>query len=234
MITKNNTFAEVVRQYPQTIGLFNELHLDYCCGGDHTMEQGVAGKDVNLEDLLAKLNAAAQKVPAKETGAAASLDAFKELSIPEMLDSLEQTHHVTEREMMGQAEELLNKILIVHYPHHGELLTQLHHLYCALKAELEEHFAKEERLVFPLLRQQPQPDAQTLAYVKKLEEEHSAAGDLIKEIQKLTENFTLPADACITFERTYKTLEALFDDIFIHIFKENSILFPEYEEQAQK
>ena len=70
--------------------------------------------------------------------------------------------------------------------------------------------------------------------MKKLEEEHSAAGDLIKEIQKLTENFTLPADACITFERTYKTLEALFDDIFIHIFKENSILFPEYEEQAQK
>ena len=65
MITKNNTFAEVVRQYPQTIGLFNELHLDYCCGGDHTLEQGVAGKDVNLEDLLAKLNAAAQKVPAK-------------------------------------------------------------------------------------------------------------------------------------------------------------------------
>ena len=38
MITKNNTFAEVVRQYPQTIGLFNELHLDYCCGGDHTLE----------------------------------------------------------------------------------------------------------------------------------------------------------------------------------------------------
>ncbi len=38
------------------------------------------------------------------------------------------------------------------HPHHGEMLTKLHHLYAGLKAELEEHFAKEERLVFPMMR----------------------------------------------------------------------------------
>ena len=40
-----------------------------------------------------------------------------------------------------------------------------------------------------------------------------------------------PEDACPTFRHTYATMEALFDDIFIHIFKENSIAFPEYAEQ---
>lgn len=61
MITKENTFADVVKQYPQTIRLLNDLHLDYCCGGDHTLAQGVVGKDVNLDELLTQLNAIAEK-----------------------------------------------------------------------------------------------------------------------------------------------------------------------------
>ena len=230
MITKENTFADVVKQYPQTIRLLNDLHLDYCCGGDHTLSQGVVGKDVNLDELLTQLNAIAEKAQNQDGSTVASIDDFKNLSILDMLDRLEQTHHVTEREQMASVEQLLNKILIVHYPHHGELLTKLHSLYAHLKAELEEHFAKEERLVFPLMRANMPPDQATIAYVKTLENEHSAAGDIIKEIQALTDNFTLPEDACLTYTQTYKEMEALFDDIFIHIFKENSILFPEYEE----
>ena len=31
---------------------------------------------------------------------------------------------------------------------------------------------------------------------------------------------------------SYESMEQLFDDIFIHIFKENSIAFPEYAEQV--
>ena len=149
-----------------------------------------------------------------------------------MLDDLEATHHVTDRILMAETEELLNKILIVHYPHHGKMLTRLHHLYAGLKAELEEHFAKEEQLVFPLMRQHPHPDSQTLSLIQDLETEHTGAGDVIKEIQELTDNFTPPADACPTFRHTYVVMEQLFDDIFIHIFKENSIAFPEYAEQV--
>lgn len=133
---------------------------------------------------------------------------------------------------MAETEELLNKILIVHYPHHGKMLTRLHHLYAGLKAELEEHFAKEEQLVFPLMRQHPHPDSQTLSLIQDLETEHTGAGDVIKEIQELTDNFTPPADACPTFRHTYVVMEQLFDDIFIHIFKENSIAFSEYAEQV--
>ena len=155
----------------------------------------------------------------------------KGLAVEKFLDDLEATHHVTDRQLMAETEQLLNKILIVHYPHHGEMLTRLHHLYAGLKAELEEHFAKEEQLVFPLMRQHPHPDEKTLALVQELENEHTGAGDIIKEIQELTDNFTPPADACPTFRRTYTVMEELFDDVFIHIFKENSIAFPEYAEQ---
>lgn len=230
MITKDMTLAQVVKDYPNTIGFLNNLHLDYCCGGHEAISIAIKEKGMDVEKFLKELNEVAAR-PTAHADVHEDIDSFKELSVNDMLDDLEATHHVTDRQLMAETEELLNKILIVHYPHHGEMLTKLHHLYAGLKAELEEHFAKEERFVFPLMRQHPHPDKETLDFVKGLEDEHTGAGDIIKEIYQLTDNFTSPADACPTFQRTYQVMESLFDDIFIHIFKENSIAFPEYAEQ---
>ncbi len=230
MITKEMTLADVVKEHPNTIGFLNGLHLDYCCGGHDPIAQAIAAKGMDVDQFLADLNRVAAR-PSAQRDAHEDIESFKNLTVSEMLDDLEATHHVTDRKLMAEAEQLLNKILVVHYPHHGEMLTKLHHLYAGLKAELEEHFAKEERLVFPLMREHVHPDKATVDYVDALVNEHTNAGDIIKEIQELTENFTPPADACPTFQHTYKVLEELFDDIFIHIFKENSIAFPEYAEQ---
>lgn len=231
MITKDMTLADVVKEHPNTIGFLNGLHLDYCCGGHEAISIAVREKGLDVDKFLAELNeVAARKTQQRDVHE--DIESFKELKVTDMLDDLEATHHVTDRKLMAETEAYLNKILIVHYLHHGEMLTRLHHLYAGLKAELEEHFAKEEQLVFPLMRQHPHPDAKTLALVEELEQEHSGAGDIIKEIQELTDNFTPPADACPTFRHTYATMEQLFDDVFIHIFKENSIAFPEYAEQA--
>lgn len=230
MITEQMTLADVVKDYPQTIGFLNGLHLDYCCGGHDAIAIAVKEKGLDMSKFLEELNAVASRPVASGKDVHAEMEAFKARSVPEMLDDLEATHHVTDRKLMQETEELLNKILIVHYPHHGALLTELHSRYAKLKAELEEHFAKEERYVFPLMRDNLHPTEATRAEVQALIDEHTVAGDQIKAIQELTENFTLPADACPTFRLTYQTMQGLFDDIFVHIFKENSIAFPEYIE----
>lgn len=232
MITVKNTLAEVVRDYPQTIPFFNELHLDYCCGGGIPLEEAVKNTDLDAEKVVVDLNAFIAAHSAKTGSQQESLERFKKLSIPDMLQDLEATHHVDERKYMAEIETDLNKILLVHFVHHGELLTRLHHLYGTLKTELEEHFAREERLVFPLMRSYPQPNLEVLTLIQNLEKDHSAAGDIIKEIESLTDHFTAPADACATFKRTYQLLEAFINDVFVHIFKENSIVFPEYAEKA--
>lgn len=165
MITKDMTLADVVKVHPNTIGFLNGLHLDYCCGGHAPIGQAVAARGLDVDKFLKDPNEAASR-PTAMSNVQENIEAFKILSVDNMLDSLEATHHVTERQMMAEAEQLMNKILIVHYPHHSELLTRLHHLYGMLKIDLEEHFAKEERLVFPLMHEHPHPDADTLAYVK--------------------------------------------------------------------
>lgn len=231
MITAKMTLAEVVKQYPQTIPYLNGLHLDYCCGGHLPMEESLTDGTVDLPAVLQELNRIVEQHVSETGEGAASIEDFGKLSINEMLSDLETTHHVTEREMMGQIEQLLNKILVVHYPHHGAELSKIHNLFARLKADLEEHFAKEERLVFPLMRANPHPDAQTIAFVKELEDEHTGVGDMIKELQQLTDDYKLPEDACATYTQAYHMMKAFTEDVFVHVFKENSITFPEYEEQ---
>ena len=232
MITIKNTLAEVVRDYPQSIPFFNELHLDYCCGGGIPLEEAGKGTNLDAEKVVAGLNDYLAKHSTKTGSQQEALERFKSLSIPDMLQDLEATHHVSERNYMAEIEGDLNKILLVHYAHHGELLTRLHHLYGTLKTDLEEHFVREEKLVFPLMREYPQPGQDILTLVQDLEDDHTAAGNIIKEIEELTDHFTVPADACATFKRTYQLLEEFINDVFVHIFKENSIVFPEYAEQA--
>ncbi|WP_314022045.1 DUF542 domain-containing protein [Mogibacterium diversum] len=232
MITEKMTLAEVVRLYPQTIPYLNELHLDYCCGGHLPMDESFPDGEVDVQKIVAELNKLAAKPAPSQDGGAASIEAFKRLSVNDMLADLEVTHHRVEREMMTQLDQLINKILVVHYTHHAEELTKIHNLFAAMKAELEVHFAKEERLVFPLMRANPHPDNETLAFIKQLEDEHNAVGDMIKEMQRLTNDYTVPQDACVTYERTFNLIREFTEDVFVHVFKENSIVFPEYEEQA--
>ena len=60
----------------------------------------------------------------------------------------------------------------------------------------------------------------------KMESEHSAAGTALENIRGLTDNFTLPGDACTTFKLSYKELQEFEKDLHAHIHLENNILFP--------
>ena len=61
--------------------------------------------------------------------------------------------------------------------------------------------------------------------VDELENEHNHAGNIIKELRKVTNDFT-PEGACGTYRLVYQRLEALESDLFKHIHLENNILFP--------
>ena len=231
MITKEMTLADVVKEYPGTIPYLNEYRLDYCCGGHDPIEKIAKEKNIHLEPFVQELEKLAALPKKNDLDYEGELQRFRALSVPEMLADLERSHHIKERELLADVEALLNKILVVHYEHHGEELSSIHHHFALLKADLEEHFAKEEKLVFPIMKKSGKPSSGDIAYVKSLEEEHSTAGELIKLLQKETNFFTAPEDVCPTYRRCFSQMEALVEDIFMHIFKENSIAFPEYYEQ---
>lgn len=226
-LNKNTTLKEIVKTYPQTIEVLNTLSIDYCCGGDDTIEKAVKENNGNLEEILSLLEEKSSEKNMDE-GAVFSIDEFKILSINDMIDSLINTHHLRERELLSELDELINKILLVHYNSHKDQLVKVHHLFGTLKTELEEHFAKEEKVVFELIKNNPNPTEEIKSYIEEVESEHDVAGEILKELKVVTDNFTAPSDGCFSYNKTFEKLKELVNDVFVHVFKENSILFPEY------
>lgn len=58
-ITREMTINQVIKKYPEVIGVFNRFRVDSCCGGARTLEETAREDKVHLNDLLAALNEAA-------------------------------------------------------------------------------------------------------------------------------------------------------------------------------
>jgi regulator of cell morphogenesis and NO signaling len=60
-ITKDMIVREVVERWPQTIAVFGNHGVDFCCGGAHSIEQTARARGCrDIETLIAELNRAAE------------------------------------------------------------------------------------------------------------------------------------------------------------------------------
>ena len=88
--------------------------------------------------------------------------------------------------------------------------------------------------MFPLLREYAEnPSSSKLKKIVdlncELRKEHDGAGDVIKELRKVTNQYSVPAGGCSTYIMTYSKLEDMESNLFQHIHLENNILFPRLE-----
>ena len=55
-ITGEMTINQVIKLYPNTIGVFNRFNVDSCCGGSSTLAKASARDGADLAELLKVLN----------------------------------------------------------------------------------------------------------------------------------------------------------------------------------
>lgn len=55
-INKNMSLGECVVLYPAVVEKFNEINLDYCCGGNENLEVALKEKGVNVDKFIEELN----------------------------------------------------------------------------------------------------------------------------------------------------------------------------------
>src|SRR5690606_31925889 len=157
------------------------------------------------------------------------------MSSGELVDYIVNTHHVFVKEILPEIGSLTTTILRVHGPNHSSLF-KVHKLFHNLKTELEQHLIKEEEILFPAIKAyEASPSKELLENInttmKETEDEHEAAGGILKELRKITEDYRLPEDGCDTYRRTFERMEALEADLFQHIHLENNILFRRFNLQ---
>lgn len=227
-ITQQKTVAEIVTQNIKTAHIFKKYGIDFCCGGGITVEKACAKNNVDfstLENDLKNMDAAVPNV--------LNYDSW---DLDFLADHIVNVHHkyVTENStlLMGYA----TKVATVHGHHYTEVV-KINDLVLDVIKELAVHMKKEELILFPFIKQvvlaskiksklKPAHFGNVTIPIQMLEDEHEKAGDIFKNIAKLSNNYTPPDEACNTFKALYSKLKEFEQDLHHHIHLENNILFP--------
>lgn len=218
--------GEIVTRFPKSADIFKEYRIDFCCGGDRALSGVLQEAGLDEGSVLDRINTLYEELK----DVSRSDRDWTQESSSQLIDHVVNTHHAYLQVELPRISEFVTKILRVHGAHHPELAT-VHRLFHSLKMELEQHLIKEEEIEFPMIKDyetDPSTEKQEkiLKIVRELETEHEGAGDLLKDLRKVTNDFKVPEDACNTYRITYQKLEELENDTFQHVHLENNILFP--------
>ncbi len=189
--------------------LFEQLGIDFCCGGKKTLKEACQENHLDVKDVICKIQKWDQKNP--------SIDP-KQLSPSALCDHIESSHHQYLKERMPFIERLLKKMVKAH----GDEYAPLEHQFHLFAEELKNHMEKEEKDIFPKIRTGQNIQNQC----QELESEHENAGKSLAFFRKFTNGYAIPSEAFITHQTAMQELEALESDMHAHVYKENYLLFP--------
>ena len=219
-LTVNDPIKNFVKNNSRSTEVFEELGIDFCCGGDMTLHTACEEKHLQPDEVYHRL------MDLKFTSATSDED-VSALNPTELADHLEATHHVYLKLALPRVTELMAKVHQAHSSRHPEL-TRLQTVLESLREDLEPHLLKEERVLFPMIRQLHSQSmgleaAQGPIHVMRYE--HDQVGKLLKEMRTLANDYVAPDDGCASFNLLYEELKQLEGDTHLHIYKENNLLF---------
>lgn len=223
--TQSDRLGDVVVKFPQAGEIFKQHRIDFCCGGNQLLGMAIEEHGVDGVSLLKELNESYAE--AQRQGV--EIVDWSAVPMQQLIAHIVNTHHAYLQQVFPPLAELTTKILRVH-GHHRAVLSPVHRLFAQLRMDMEEHMIQEEETVFPqIIDYEDNPSAEKLEAVinavEDLDREHEQAGNLVKELRTVTDNYALPEDACGTYAYVFQKLQELEADIFQHIHLENNVLF---------
>lgn len=207
------TLADIASTLPGATAIFRRHKLDFCCGGRISLAEAAGAKNLPLDSLEGEL------------GALTPALAIAPESTDSLIAHIIVRYHDVHRRELPELIRLARRVEAVHKAH-PDAPAGLADLLERMQAELEDHMAKEEQVLFPLMRQGGHP---MIGHpISMMMTEHDSHGELLHALEDLTDDFTVPEDGCPTWRALYVGAGKLADDLMQHIHTENNILFPRF------
>lgn len=209
------SLGDLARANPSATRVFLRHRLDFCCGGRRTLAEACKSAGLDPAAILEELEAAARRGD-REPG-------WEERSQAELADFIERHYHAALRRDLPPLIEAARKVERVHAQKPG-VPAGLAEVLTGFFEEMQAHMAKEEKILFPMLRRGARGEAVYMP-VRVMESEHDAHRDQLATIRELTDDLRLPPHACATWTALYHGLETMEAELMQHIHLENNILF---------
>lgn len=219
--TTTPTLGDLVAANPAAARVLDAYALDYCCQGD---------RDFAAACSAAGLDPAAVRAEIDDAAADGDGIALTALAPEELADHIVATHHAYLHRELPLLDALAAKVASVHGDRHPEL-HDVRRLVAEIRADLEPHLLKEERVLFPAIHaiatgRRDFPFGSVANPIRMMRLEHDRDGALLAQLREAAGGFAVPDDACASYRSLYERLPALEHDTHVHIHKENHTLFP--------
>lgn len=236
-IQKESKIGEIVAENFRAAQVFEKYGLDFCCGGKKSIGEVCFNKGINPDELIQTLS----QINGNTGTATAD---FNSWPLDFLIDYIVNKHHLYVKKSLPVISAHADKVAFKHGGNHEETV-KIAELFSNVKDELEVHLQKEERMLFPYIKNllETERSGEEASYppfgsienpIKVMEIEHDAAGKIMAEISAQSSSFAPPEDACTTYRVLYQELKEFEDDLHVHIHLENNILFPKAIELEKK
>jgi regulator of cell morphogenesis and NO signaling len=128
--TTEKTVRELALENATATRVFEKLGIDYCCGGNKSLEEACRTANLNIDQVLDSLEMAEQSAHAAQKDRDWQVGPLADL-----IAHIKNTHHRYTREEVARLSPLFDKVCSVHGNNHPELL-QIRGLFQGLSQEL--------------------------------------------------------------------------------------------------
>jgi regulator of cell morphogenesis and NO signaling len=222
------TVSDIAVEHPASLRIFEQLGIDYCCGGKKPLAEVCTKLGLSVDDVLRRIEKAEAATAVEEVD-------WKTASLTSLCRHIVTKHHTYVRTELERLDKIVNKVVAVHGAGHPELFT-IRDYFQDLNTDMTSHMFKEEHVLFPYVEKLEQaatgaelpPACFTSVQqpITAMMNEHDIAGSLLAQMRTITHGYVLPEGACVTYGAMYEGLQDFERDLHQHVHLENNILFP--------
>ena len=194
------TVREIALETPATTRVFEELKIDYCCGGQKSLNEACASAGLDPEVVAQRLDAAV-----RENGLRGETSRSDKKSASELIDHIISKHHIFTAREIERLKPLMDKVCRKHGEQHPGLLKLKEH-FASLADSLTPHMRKEEMVLFPYIQgldaalndygaTLAAPHFGTVANpIRMLMADHEEDGERLRVMRGVSNDYTLPEE----------------------------------------
>ncbi len=214
------SLGALVAERPARARLFEELRLDYCCGGRQSLSEACAERGLDLDDVQAVLRALDTTANSHDIE---STD-WRTVGLGELCAHIVAVHHDGLRDGFPRIGRQLATVVRVHGAGDPRL-RDVQRVFNEIRADLEPHLASEERALFPAcIAWEHYGTPVDERVIAEHEGEHAVIGDALERLRVLCHDYDRTAVHCNTHRALIDALEAFEHDLHRHVHEENNIL----------
>lgn len=209
------SLADLAARIPAASRIFRRRGLDYCCGGRRSIEVACRERGLDAEAVVQEVERAASRP--------GDPGSFLGRPLAELIHHVVTRYHEPLRLELPELVAMARKVERVHADKDGCPHGLAAHL-DVVHADVLNHLAKEEQVLFPMIL--AGAGARAGSPIAVLMHEHDDHGQSLRKNRELTGDFTPPGHACTTWRALYLRLDELEGELMDHIHLENNVLFP--------